>query len=177
MLVAIFRTLKHRLPDFADAAPRFNWQHPVNLSSVSLDGAEIGFLTTLHPSVRAKLDKKAAILAFELDMEIFSSISKKPLAYREPSRYPGIDVDLSFTASVGKLDFAAVEKVARDAAGKYLKDVTLVDLYEGENGESVTLRFAFSSEERTLARAEIQPSVDALVSALSDKFGMALKTA
>ena len=176
MLTAIFRTLKHRAPDFASCEPRFNWQHPVNLSSASLDGREVGFLTTLHPAVRAKLDKKAAVLAFELDMGIFSSVEEKPLAYREPSRYPGIDVDLSFSASVGDLDFAAVEKAARDAAGKYLKDVTLVDLYEGDNGESVTLRFGFSSDERTLARTEIQPSVDALVSALSDRFGMTLKT-
>ena len=69
-----------------------------------------------------------------------------------------------------------MENAAREAAGKYLKTVALVDLYEGENGESVTLRFGFSSDERTLARTEIQPSVDALVSALADKFGMALKT-
>ena len=166
----------YRAPDFVSREPRFNWQHPVNLSSVSLDGKEIGFFTTLHPAVRSKLDKKAAVLAFELDMGIFSSIEEKPLDYKEPSRYPGIDVDLSFSASVGKLDFAAVEKAARAAAGKHLRDVTLVDLYEGENGESVTLRFAFSSDERTLARTEIQPSVDALVSALSAAFGMTLKT-
>ena len=176
MLLSVFRTLKHRLPDFVSCEPRFNWQHPVNVSAVALDGKEIGFLTTLHPSVRGKLDKKAAILAFELDMEIFSSIAEKPLAYKEPSRYPGIDVDLSFSASVGALDFAAVEKAARDAAGQYLKTVSLTDLYDGENGESVTLRFGFSSDERTLARIEIQPAVDAVVSALSDKFGMTLKT-
>ncbi|MBO4283206.1 MAG: phenylalanine--tRNA ligase subunit beta, partial [Clostridia bacterium] len=177
MLIAIFRTLKHLFPDFVSVEPRFNWQHPVNLSAVTLDGHKIGFLTTLHPSVRGKLDKKAALVAFELDMEIFSSISEKPLAYKEPSRYPGIDIDLSFSASVGKLDFAAVESAAREVAGEYLKTVSLTDLYDGENGESVTLRFGFSSDEKTLARTEIQPAVDAIVSALSAKFGMALKTA
>ncbi|MBP5610071.1 MAG: phenylalanine--tRNA ligase subunit beta, partial [Clostridia bacterium] len=149
----------------------------VNLSAVTLDGHKIGFLTTLHPSVRGKLDKKAALVAFELDMEIFSSISEKPLAYKEPSRYPGIDIDLSFSASVGALDFAAIELAAREVAGEYLKTVSLTDLYDGENGESVTLRFGFSSSEKTLARTEIQPSVDAVVSALTAKFGMALKTA
>ena len=109
-------------------------------------------------------------------MEIFSSISEKPLAYKEPSRYPGIDIDLSFSASVGSLDFAAIEKAAREVAGEYLKTVSLTDLYDGENGESVTLRFGFSSSEKTLARTEIQPAVDAIVSALSDKFKMTLKT-
>ena len=177
MLIAIFRTLKHRSPDFVSVEPRFNWQHPVNLSAITLDGGEIGFLTTLHPTVRGKLDKKAAVVAFELDMEIFSSISEKPLAYKEPSRYPGIDIDLSFSASVGSLDFAAIEKTAREVAGEYLKTVSLTDLYDGENGESVTLRFGFSSDEKTLARTEIQPAVDAVVSALSAKFGMSLKMA
>ncbi|MBP5610927.1 MAG: phenylalanine--tRNA ligase subunit beta, partial [Clostridia bacterium] len=177
MLISIFKTLKHRTPDFAAAEPRFNWQHPVNLSAVTLDGKEVGSLTTLHPSVRGKVDKKAAVLAFELDMEIFSAITEKPLAYKEPSRYPGIDVDLSFAASVGALDFAAVESAAREVAGEHLKTVSLTDLYDGENGESVTLRFGFSSNEKTLARTEIQPAVDAVVSALSAKFGMTLKTA
>ncbi len=176
MLIAIFRTLKHRQPDFSSAEPRFNWQHPVNLSEIVLDGKTVGFLTTLHPSVRGKVDKKAAILAFELDMEIFSSIVEKPLAYKEPSRYPGIDIDLSFSASVGALDFAAVETAARKVAGEYLKTVSLTDLYDGENGESVTLRFGFSSSEKTLARTEIQPAVDAIVAALSADFGMTLKT-
>ena len=177
MLIAIFRALKHRLPDFKSVEPRFNWQHPVNLSAVVCDGKEVGFFTTLHPAVRAKLDKKAAVVAFEVDMEIFSSISEKPLAYKEPSRYPGIEIDLSFAASVGALDFAAVEKTAREVAGEYLKDVSLIDLYDGENGESVTLRFTFSSNEKTLARTEIQPAADAVVAALSAKFGMTLKTA
>ena len=177
MLIALFRTLKHRAPDFASMEPRFNWQHPVNLSAVVCDGKEVGFFTTLHPAVRSKLDKKAAVVVFELDMEIFSSISEKPLAYKEPSRYPGIEIDLSFAASVGALDFAAVEKTAREVAGEYLKAVSLIDLYDGENGESVTLRFTFSSNEKTLARTEIQPAADAVVAALSAKFGMTLKTA
>ncbi|MBR5044513.1 MAG: hypothetical protein IKX66_04105, partial [Clostridia bacterium] len=176
MLIALFRTLKHRAPDFKSVEPRFNWQHPVNLSAVVCDGKEVGFFTTLHPAVRAKLDKKAAVVAFELDIEIFSSISEKPLAYSEPSRYPGIAIDLSFAASVGALDFAAVEKTAREVAGEYLKDVSLIDLYDGENGESVTLRFTFSSNEKTLARTEIQPAADAVVAALSADFGMTLKT-
>ena len=110
-------------------------------------------------------------------MDVFSAIPEKPLAYKEPSRYPGIEVDLSFSASVGALDFAAVENAAREVAGEYLKTVSLTDLYDGENGESVTLRFGFSSDEKTLARTEIQPAVDAVVSALSAKFGMTLKTA
>ena len=55
--------------------------------------------------------------------------------------------------------------------------MSLTDLYDGENGESVTLRFGFSSDEKTLARTEIQPAVDAIVSALSSKFDMSLKMA
>ena len=61
--------------------------------------------------------------------------------------------------------------------GELLTDVSLVDVYEGGEGESsITLRFVFSSNERTLAKTELAPFTDAILAALSAE-GLSLKEA
>ncbi len=174
MICELLEGLRHTEPRFTSAEPRFDFQHPVNTASVSLDGKTLGFLSTLHPRVRANIDRKAAIVCFELDMQALAEITPAPVTYTEPSRFPGIDIDLSFSGKVGELDFPALSSAARKAAGGLLRAVSLVDLYDGEGGESITLRFSFSSPDRTLSKAEIQPAVDAITACLA-KLGATLK--
>ena len=44
-----------------------------------------------------------------------------------------------------------------------LTSVTLIDSFQQNGVMSITLRFAFSSQERTLSKEEVQPWVDAIV--------------
>ena len=175
MICDLVESLKHCEPTFASSEARFDWQHPVNTASVSLGDVKLGFLATLHPGVRVSIDRKAAIVCFELDMQALSAILPSAVSYVEPSRFPGIDIDLSFSGKVGELDFPALTEAARTAAGDLLRSVSLIDLYDGEGGESITLRFTFSSPDRTLSKAEIQPSVDAIAESFK-AHGAALKT-
>ena len=175
MICEIAESIKRIDPRFASIEPRFDWQHPVNTAKISLGDVEIGFLATLHPAVRANLDRKAAIVCFEIDMQAFSAKDPESVSYREPSKFPGIDIDLSFGAKIGELDFPTLEGAAKAAAGELLRQVSLVDLYDGDGGESITLRFSFSSPERTLSKAELQGSIDAITACFAG-YGAALKT-
>ena len=83
--------------------------------------------------------------------------------YVDPSRYPGIDVDLTFQVERG-VPYADLEKLLRQEDSELLKSHRLTDVYSGEDGrDSVTLRLEFSSQEKTLAREEVQPVVDRMV--------------
>ena len=53
----------------------------------------------------------------------------------------------------------------------YVKD-TYVD---GDGVGALTLRFSFTSKERTLTKQELQPLTDAIAEALDTRFGMKLK--
>ena len=168
MICEIAESIKRIDPRFASVEPRFDWQHPVNTARISLGDVELGFLATLHPAVRANLDRKAAIVCFEIDMQAFSALAPNAVSYREPSKFPGIDIDLSFGARIGELDFPTLEAAAKSAAGELLREVSLVDLYDGESGESITLRFSFSSPERTLSKAELQGTIDAITACFAE---------
>ena len=174
ILRTIVKEIKHSTLSFDKITPKLNWQHPKNTAALSLDGQTVGTLCTLHPTNLAKLDKNAAIVCAEVDLDDFYAIKELPLLYTEPSRFPGIDVDLSLVIGDG-IYFSEVEKTWKALNCPLLSNVTVIDLYENESTKSVTLRFTFASDERTLAMDEIQPTVNALIQALDEK-GIPLRT-
>ena len=94
-----------------------------------------------------------------------SALEGQELIYQEPSRFPGIDMDLSLLVPEG-MRFADME-AAWAGAGETLKDVSLIDSFEQNGKKSLTLRLAFSSREKTLSKEEVQPVVDSIVAKLS----------
>lgn len=175
--VAVFRGIKHMLPAFVPFEPKENWMHPANAYKIVADGKEVGFISVPHPAVKAKIDRKAAIAFAEIDMNVFNTITPADVHYDEPSRFPAIDVDYSFRTVIGEVDFDEVKSLCFPLADGLLAGISVVDIYEGEDGESsLTLRFSFSSKTRTLTRAELTPATDAILKALAEK-NMTLKEA
>ena len=171
IIAALSETLKHRPAVFRAAEPGHAWEHPVNTFDVEIGGQVCGRLSVPHPTVRAAIDKKAGIAFAEIDMGLFASVEPAPILYREASRFPGIDIDLSFDASLESLVYSEVTDAAHKAAGELLDRVETLDIYEKDGAASVTLRLSFLSPERTLTKAEVQPAVDAVIRALAP-FGM-----
>lgn len=177
MIVRLFADIKRITPVFEAYTPEENWMHPANAYRILVDGKVCGFLSVPHPALKAKLDRKAAVAFADIDMDFFSSLEPVALRYAEPSRFPAIDIDLSFYTDVRSLDFAAVHALCTKNGGEWLSEVSVLDVYEGEQGEgSITLRLRFSSEEKTLSKSELTPSTDAVIAALSD-VGMKFKEA
>lgn len=157
--------LRHTYPQFEKISPEHIWQHPKNTSQIKIDGQRIGVISTLHPSNLAKVDKNANVVCVEIDMDDFEKISKKELHFNEPSKFPGVDYDLSLVTNSKKYDeiSAAWEKENFNE----LEEVNLIDTYSVDGNLSVTLRFSFSSAERTLSMEEIQQKIDKIVENLS----------
>ena len=164
--VSIVSLARHINPEFCALTPAFNWQHPVNSFAVTAAGRVIGSVGVLHPAVKEKLDKKAAVAWLEIDMADFAAVPEHPLHYRAPSRFPTIDIDMSFAADLSALDYRAVSDAVRKAGGTLLSDLRVLDVYENENGQTITLRLTFSSPERTLAKAELSDATEAVAAAV-----------
>ncbi len=149
------------------------WQHPVHTSDILLGGVTLGFLSVLHPMTQSKIDKKATIVVAQLDMAAFSSLDDASVHYVEPSKYPSIDWDLSLLVQPDTR-FADMAKAWKDAEfEKVLKKVDVIDSYEGEQ-KSVTVRFTFESDERTLQSEEAKAVVDRILENLGEQ-GISMK--
>lgn len=173
LLVFLGRTLRHASFSFERTNATHAWQHPKNTIAISYCGEQLGAMGTLHPLNNNAIDKKAAIVFAEIDMDTLSQLGGSEIAYRAPGKFPGIDIDLTFTA--GKdVTYGTLAGVWEGMDCSYLTDVRLIDLYESDQSNSITVRFTFASDEKTLTRSEISPYIDAVVAAL-DRQGISVK--
>ena len=163
LMASIATELKHRPFEFRIAEAKHNWQHPRNTAEIWLDNVCLGFITVIHPAVQSKIDKKAVVVAAELDMDAFSALPASVIRYDEPSKFPGIDIDLSLVVSDTQT-YSALAAAWADVT-PLLKKVALIDSYTGAV-KSITLRFTFSSMEKTLSKTEVQGWVDTIVERL-----------
>ncbi len=168
------REIKRTELSLANREPLHAWQHPRNTAEISCGGESLGWLCTVHPSVLSNLDRKAAVVCAQLDMDTFAALNGKDLEYREPSRFPGIDFDLSLLVPDG-LKYADLSPAWAGIDPSLLTGVSLIDSFSQNGKKSLTLRFAFSSQEKTLSKEEVQPVVDGIVEKLG-KAGATLRS-
>ena len=170
MLAVLAADIKHKPLSFAAAEATHDYQHPRNLNTVLCDGVALGELGVVHPTVAKKIDKKAAIVYAEIDVRAFSEIADAGIVYREPSRFPGMEVDLSFVSET----YAPIGAAIEAANCPWIQDVDVVDTYRDESGKSITVRLVFSDDQRTLKREEVMEVADQIIESLS-KQNIALK--
>ena len=177
-LIALVKNLGRQLKQaeftLQNTQPLHAWQHPRNTASVSVEGQTLGWLCAVHPAVMDKLDRRAAVVVAQIDMGTFAALPESDLVYREPSKFPGIDLDLSL-AVPESVRFADLESAWADVDRDLLTGVTLIDSFTLGEVRSLTLRFAFSSNEKTLSKEEVQPVVDGIVAKLNG-LGIALRS-
>ncbi len=145
----------HKDAEFVSVEPRFDYMHPVNTFAIKVGGAEIGALSVPHPTVLANIDKKCAVAFFEITTKDFAAVEPAKVKYAEPSKFPGVDIDLTFAVDISAVDLTKLTALAKSASGEYLTDVKVKDIYTADGVTALTLRFSFVSNERTLTKGEL----------------------
>lgn len=170
MLAVLAADIKHKPLSFTAAEASHDYQHPRNLNTVLCDGVALGELGVVHPTVAKKIDKKAAMVYAEIDIQAFSSVTDAGIHYKEPSRFPSMEVDLSFVSET----YAPIGAAVEAANCPWIQEVDVVDTYRDESGKSITVRLVFSDDQRTLKREEVMEVADQIIASLS-KQNIALK--
>ena len=158
----------HKNAEFASTEGDFDFCHPVNSFDILVDGVKVGFIAVPHPTVLENIDKKCAVAFFEISTESFAERAVKGIKYSEPSKFPAIEIDVTFACDPASLVFPELVASAKAAAGEILADMWVKDIYTAEDGSyATTLRFAFLSRERTLTKQELSPMVEAITAAFA----------
>jgi len=170
VIAIIADDLKHESLTFEKLEATHSYQHPKNLNTIYCGGRLIGEMGIVNAQVSKKIDKKANIVFAEIDVEEFAKIANKSIAYSEPSRFPGIEIDLSFMSE----KFFPISEAIKNANSPLIKSVGVVDTYTDDNGKSITVRILFSHPEKTLTKEEVSETVNAIITEL-EKSGIMLK--
>ena len=170
---SMFSEIKHYAPKFSKIEPIHAWQHPKNTAAILADNKSIGYLCALHPTNASKLDKTGHAVCIEIDMDDFSSCKNSDVAFTEPSTKQGTYYDLSLILKKG-VTFAEIENTWKSMEIAELESVKLIDTFEKLGIKSITIRFSFSSHDRTLEMDEVQGWINEILARLS-KIGVSLR--
>jgi phenylalanyl-tRNA synthetase beta chain len=134
------------------------------------DGGELlGFLGELHPDVAGAWDLPGAA-AFAVDLDRVIAAAPTTVEFRAFASVPSLRQDLAVTLPA-QVSAAEVLENVRDAAGELLEDVSVFDVYTGEQvGEgrrSLALALSFRALDRTLTDADVGPARERIVAALA----------
>lgn len=165
--------IRHKKLSFAPRVAGNSYFHPKNCNAIICDGAELGKIGVLHPNILRKIDKKAAIVFLEIDIQNLVDIEDAGLIYHETSKFPSIDIDLTFLSE----KFEPISKAIVASGSELIKKVAVIDRYRDESHskvKSITTRLTFSHPSRTLTKDEVMAVVDGIVGELKES-GIELK--
>ena len=165
ILAVLADDIKHEALSFEKTEASHSYQHPKNLNKIYCAGKLLGEIGIVNASVAKKIDKKANIVYAEIDIEEFAKIKNASIKYVEPSKFPEIEIDLSFVSNT----FAPIAEAIKNANCSLIKSVGVVDTYADENGKSITVRILFSHPEKTLTKDEVAAIVNGIVADLDVK--------
>jgi phenylalanyl-tRNA synthetase beta chain len=141
--------------------------HPGRCAQIACNGAMIGLIGELHPSLTRGLELDAAPILFELDWTpITTAVAAQ---YIVTSAFPQLRRDLSFTVDAAETFSRIAERVSV-AASSRLKELKIFDVYSGKGVEtgrkSIALGLILQDLSRTLTDVEADEIVSAVVKSL-----------
>lgn len=151
--------------------------HPGQSAVIKRDGKLVGYLGALHPSLYKALDVNGPVFLFELELEILQQGALP--SFTELSKFPETRRDLAVLVDES-VAVADLMDCVRGAAGDYLSNTTLFDVYQGEgieNGKkSLAIGLTWQHPSRTLNDDEINTVFTDIVTAMESSFSAILRS-
>lgn len=131
---------------------------------------------------------KAIQKKFEIQNEVYfaqinwtqlcKAVKKHAVHYTEISKFPAVSRDLSLLLD-SSIEFAEIERIARNTEKKLLKSVELFDVYEGKNlpagKKSYAVNFILQDPEKTLNDKAIDAIMKKLITNITKQLGAELR--
>ena len=134
------------------------------------------------------LVKKALTAAFDISAEVYfadinwtllmKKTKKHSVNFTEISKFPAVSRDLALLVDKS-VEFARIEQIAFAADKKFLKKVTLFDVYEGKNLEagkkSYAVNFLLQDDTKTMNDKQTDAVMAKIIASLEKQIGAKLR--
>lgn len=141
---------------------------------VAGQGEIVGYAGELHPAVLARLGLPERTCAAEVDLDVLIAASAGEHQMAAFSTQPAALSDIALVVEES-VTAGQVEAALRAGAGELLTDVTLFDVYAGEQvgagRRSLAYRLTFRAPDRTLTTDEVNARRDAAVARAAEALG------
>ncbi|MDD3341264.1 MAG: phenylalanine--tRNA ligase subunit beta [Bacilli bacterium] len=127
--------------------------HPYRSTYIKVDNEIVGYMGAVHPKICKK-----EVYVFEMSLDQIRSKKIRGIKYKEVSKYPVVHKDLAFVINKD-VSSETIMKVLKKVGGRLLNDITVFDVYTGENvgkdEKSIAYSLTFGDMNRTLQDEEV----------------------
>ena len=151
--------------------------HPFQTAEIYCEGVKVGYLGKLAYEIADELDMRVAAYVMEIDFRILSQWYGRPQVFVPLPKYAEEKRDFAFVADKA-VTCAQVEKGIREAC-KYVTDVRLFDIYEGEqlgaDKKSMAFSVVFTPKDEEFTGEMVEGFVKKILKNLDRTLGITLR--
>ena len=151
--------------------------HPYQTAAVYCEGEEIGYFGKLAYDIQDELSMRAPAYVMELDLKSLSKWYGKKPVFTPLSKFPEEKRDLALVMSKDVTCGQVEECIA--ATNNKVKDITLFDVYEGEqipaDKRSMAFTVVFASDDEALTTEKVDAMVAKILKKLKQNLDIELR--
>lgn len=140
---------------------------------------KLAVMGVVNPVLAKRFDIKQPVFAAEISWPVLLQLIKRvKIRFKELPKFPEVRRDLALLIDEA-VDYASLRKSAFKAGKKFLKQMTLFDVYRGdkipEGKKQYAVNFVIQDPEKTLTDQEVEKIVNKIFAVLQNEFGAALR--
>lgn len=143
-------------------------------AEILFENKSVGTIGKLADSIAGEYKFRQPVFVAELDLEKLLKSKLAPILYKPLPRYPSMQRDVSLLVK-RSISFGEIRAFVESLNVEHWRSVEFVDVYEGKgvagDERSLTLRFEFRADDRTLRDEEAESAQAQILQAIDEKFG------
>ncbi len=153
--------------------------HPGKGARILLNENQVGVMGELHPLVKQQYGlSESPLLAAELDLDPLLNLASSIVTVKPVKTFPPVLEDLAIVVDV-IITAEDVEHVILEAGGALLEDLSLFDVYRGDqigaDKKSLAFALTYQAADRTLTDEEVATIRQRIIKALEKNLGAQLR--
>ncbi|MBQ7237007.1 MAG: phenylalanine--tRNA ligase subunit beta [Clostridia bacterium] len=152
--------------------------HPKRSADVIVNGVEVGYVGQIHTVIMEKLDVDKPVYGCEIYYSKLKELFNDKITFKAISKYPIIERDLAIIVDKD-VEWGQIVATVKENGGEYLDNVSLFDIYQGEQvglgKKSMAFNLVFVSYDRTLNVEEIDAVIQTILTKLQEKLKAELR--
>ncbi len=147
--------------------------HPGRAAEISIEGEKLGIMGEIHGEVMSRFDLEGKVYAAEIDFSRILKYAQLHTNFKTLPKYPAALRDLAVVVK-DSISSDRIRQEILDTAGELVEELTLFDVYQGEQIPSGYRSLAYSivyrSREKTLTDKEVNDLHQRVIDTLVKKF-------
>lgn len=151
--------------------------HPNKIVVFESNNQQVATVGELHPTVKSNFEiNKLDFSIFDINYDIVKNLFEQNIAqYRAFSQFPFTKRDINIWLN-DRSEIGTIIDEIMSQSFNYLTNIELIDRYNENNKQSITLRFILGKSDSTISEQEVMDTIEEIKSFIQSKLKLQLRS-